>query len=213
MCKSWARVRVPESCRGVEVVVGIDEAGRGSVLGSLIYTAAFWPVTEHEAICKLGYDDSKQVKEAERNRLAKGVKEHSSIGWAIAELPPEMISEKMLKTSPTSLNAISYRSVVWMLEQIKNPSEANGFNPPIVKDLFIDTVGDPETYKSFLQRNLYSSTDDTCSDWNYTIEKKADATYKVVSAASIIAKQMRDLSIKEWEYVDQDYQDYQDYQL
>jgi ribonuclease H2 subunit A len=36
------------------VVIGIDEAGRGPVLGSLVYCAAFWPVSEHDAICKLG---------------------------------------------------------------------------------------------------------------------------------------------------------------
>ena len=51
------RVHIPESCRGVEVVVGIDEAGRGPVLGSLVYCAAFWPKTEHDAISKLGFDE------------------------------------------------------------------------------------------------------------------------------------------------------------
>ena len=40
--------------RGVDIVIGIDEAGRGPVLGSLVYCAAFWPVSEHDDICKLG---------------------------------------------------------------------------------------------------------------------------------------------------------------
>ena len=175
-------------------MIGIDEAGRGSVLGSMIYTAAFWPKAENEAISKLGFDDSKQLKEGVREQLADRIKAHGSIGWIIAELRPEMISKEMLKTTPTSLNALSYKAVVWMLEQIKDSP-----NGPIIQDLFIDTVGDPDTYKSFLQRNLTSCNQDP-ADWNYTIEKKADANYRVVGAASIIAKTMRDMSIKEWIY-------------
>jgi ribonuclease H2 subunit A len=195
MCVGWPRIHVPDACKGVEVVIGIDEAGRGSVLGSLIYSAAFWPKSEHDAISKLGFDDSKQLKEGERDGLAARIKAHGSIGWVIAELPPDLISTEMLKRSPTSLNALSYRAVVWMLEQIKDYP----INPPIIRDLFIDTVGDPETYKSFLQRNITTHNQDP-RDWNYTIEKKADATYRVVGAASIVAKTMRDMSITEWEY-------------
>ena len=194
MCTGWPRIHVPDSCKGVEVVLGIDEAGRGSVLGSLIYTVAFWPKTEHEAICQLGFDDSKQLKEGERDHLADRIKAHGSIGWVIGELPPEMISQDMLKVSPISLNALSYRAVVWMLEQVKDHP-----NAPIIRDIFVDTVGDPETYKSFLLHNITSHNQDP-RDWNFTIEKKDDANYRVVGAASIIAKTMRDLSIKEWVY-------------
>jgi ribonuclease H2 subunit A len=58
--------------------------------------------------------------------------------------------------------------------------------------VYIDTVGDPDTYKSRLVRAL---GDDFAT---FTIEKKADATYKVVSAASIIAKVSRDHLLKDW---------------
>jgi ribonuclease HII len=81
----WSYTNFPDACKGVDIVVGIDEAGRGPVLGtlfillhinsffytsyilgSLIYCAAFWPASEHEAISKLGFDDSKALKEHER---------------------------------------------------------------------------------------------------------------------------------------------------
>lgn len=76
----------------------------------------------------------------------------------------------MLKPRPNSLNAISYDSVIKALETIRDAQP----NPPLVQDIFIDTVGDPEFYKSRLVRAL---GDDFA---RFTIEKKADATYKVL---------------------------------
>lgn len=190
---SWPRVYIPESCKGVEIVIGIDEAGRGPVLGALLYCAAFWPLSEHEAICKLGFDDSKQLKEGERDRFFDRIRNHGSIGWVIGELSAERISMEMLRRNPTSLNALSYDAVVWMLEQIR---DCRIGDPPIVGNIYVDTVGDPETYKSWLVRALGSDFG------TYTIEKKADATYKVVSAASIIAKVTRDTHLKEWTWAE-----------
>ena len=39
---NWPRAHFPSACKGVEIVIGIDEAGRGPVLGSLVYAGAFW---------------------------------------------------------------------------------------------------------------------------------------------------------------------------
>ena len=44
--------------------------------------------------------------------------------------------------------------------------------------------GEPEYYKSYLRSALGSDYADAA----FTVEKKADAKYRVVSAASIIAK-------------------------
>ena len=101
--------------------VGIDEAGRGPVLGSLIYCAAFWPLSEHEEICKLGFDDSKQLKESDRDNFFQLINSHPSIGWVIEELSAEKISEDMMRVNPISLNAISYDAVIRILERIKSP--------------------------------------------------------------------------------------------
>ena len=79
--------------RGVDIVIGIDEAGRGPVLGSLVYCAAFWPASEHDTISKLGFDDSKQLKEGERDRFFDKIRSHPSIGWVIEELTAEFISQ------------------------------------------------------------------------------------------------------------------------
>jgi ribonuclease H2 subunit A len=107
----------------------LDEAGRGPVLGSLVYCAAFWPVSENAEICKLGFDDSKALKDTDRERLFEGIRNHPSIGWVIEEIDAMTLSQEMLRTQPISLNKISYNGVVRMLEKIR---DANQDNPMIV---------------------------------------------------------------------------------
>ena len=39
----WPRIRVPDACKNVDIVVGIDEAGRGPVLGRQYdFSANLW---------------------------------------------------------------------------------------------------------------------------------------------------------------------------
>jgi ribonuclease H2 subunit A len=187
---NWPRVRIPDTCRNVDVVVGVDEAGRGPVLGSLVYCAAFWPVSLDAEIKKMGFNDSKQLSEESRDRMFDEIRNHPSIGWIIAELTSEYISAEMLRTNPVSLNSLSYDAVVRALSRLIDNSEGLGI--PSVTDVFIDTVGDPEYYEKVLVKNLGTDYG------KFTIEKKADATYKVVSAASIVAKVTRDTLMKQW---------------
>ncbi len=91
-----------------------------------------------------------------------------------------------MKASPVSLNAMSYDAVIRGLKKIVSEKDV----APVVTDVFVDTVGDPEFYKSRLIAGLghdYGS---------FTIEKKADSKFKVVSAASIIAKVSRDTLLR-----------------
>lgn len=187
ICGKWARSYIPPACKDIDVYMGIDEAGRGPVLGSLVYCACFWPVSQHEEICSLGFDDSKVLKEEDREKLFEKIRKHPSIGWVIEELDAPTLSKEMLRVNPVSLNVISYNAVVRILEKIRDSKK-----PPVVITTYIDTVGDPEHYKSYLERAV--GTDFT----TFVIEKKADATYKTVSAASIIAKVTRDKLLSEW---------------
>jgi ribonuclease H2 subunit A len=49
--------------------MGIDEAGRGPVLGPMVYGCCYWPVKYRELCAKLGFADSKELSEIERDSL------------------------------------------------------------------------------------------------------------------------------------------------
>ena len=210
------RSRIPVACHNEEIVIGIDEAGtrivilrfvssnsyhmlfyvilgRGPVLGSLVYCACFWPVRLDAEIQNLAFNDSKQMKESERDKMLQTIISHESIGWVVEELPAVLLSEEMLKATPVSLNAISYDAVIRILSNIRDAHP----HSPVISNIYIDTVGDPDTYKNRLTRSLGNDFA------NFTIEKKADATYKVVGAASIIAKVVRDKLLSTWTFPEQ----------
>ncbi len=100
--------------------------------------------------------------------------------------------QQMLCPSPISLNALSYDAVVRALKKVVNATK----NPPKITTVYVDTVGDPEYYKS----KLIAALGDDFAD--FVIEKKADAKYKTVSAASIIAKVTRDKGLQNWRWVE-----------
>ena len=94
----------------------------------------------------------------------------------------------MLRSSPVSLNTISYDAVVSALKKIVTTNSV----APVITTVFVDTVGDPDYYRSKLVEGLGEGFAE------FVIEKKADAKYKTVSAASIVAKVTRDRIVADW---------------
>ena len=63
--------------------MGIDEAGRGPVLGPMVYSAAYWPIDSNDACGAMGFDDSKVLSAASRKILYKRITESTEIGYLI----------------------------------------------------------------------------------------------------------------------------------
>jgi ribonuclease H2 subunit A len=152
----------------------------------MIYGAAYWPEAENEALGKMGYDDSKALTHARRSALFESLKRCGRIGYCIISLSAQYLSEQMLHKSPNSLNKVSHETAVQLVHEAQNA----GVN---VTSIYVDTVGDADRYRDKLQYILGPSI-------RVTVESKADATYPVVSAASICAKVTRDAAMEEWEF-------------
>jgi ribonuclease H2 subunit A len=136
----------------------------------------------------MGFMDSKQLTEAKRDDLWERLQTCGFIGWRIRVLEAAEISEGMLRRhSKYNLNAMSHDAAIGLVQEVIDL----GVN---LRYLYVDTVGDPGRYQEKLS-NLFPTL-------KVTVEKKADATYPVVSAASICAKVPRDTLLNEWKFED-----------
>ncbi|PHJ25947.1 ribonuclease h1 large subunit [Cystoisospora suis] len=87
-------------CEGKPVHLGIDEAGRGCVLGPMVYACFYSPIDEEKKLTsQLRVDDSKKLKKSQREEIYEDLitKHRNSFGWSIHAIRPEEISAKMLR--------------------------------------------------------------------------------------------------------------------
>lgn len=92
------------------------------------------------------------------------------------------ISAGMLKPVGTyNLNAQAMDATIELIKGVF----AKGVN---VKEIYIDTIGSPQTYQKKLER-IFPTT-------MITVAKKADSLYPCVSAASVCAKVTRDTALE-----------------
>ncbi|KAG7353716.1 ribonuclease HII [Nitzschia inconspicua] len=181
---------IPESCSSnssSEIVLGIDEAGRGSVLGPMVYGAAYWSadVENTKKSIPKDFNDSKQLTEKDRERLFKTILKNPDIGFVVRSLLPSEISRNMLREHPYNLNEMSHDSAITMIRKVLDQGV-------VVKRAYIDTVGHPQAYQRKLEREFPGI--------DFVVESKADAKYAPCSAASVVAKVMRDHVLEQWKF-------------
>ncbi|CAN1780880.1 Ribonuclease H2 subunit A [Linum perenne] len=164
-------------------IMGIDEAGRGPVLGPMVYGCLYCARSYQKTLSTLNFADSKTLKEEKREELYESLKADRSIGWAVDVIDPRELSAKMLKKQKINLNEISHDSASGLVKRVLNMGVR-------LTEVYVDTVGDPEKYRVKLSERFPSI--------KFVVAKKADSLYPVVSGASIVAKVTRDRSLREW---------------
>ncbi|KAF9432817.1 DNA replication licensing factor mcm8 [Entomortierella beljakovae] len=168
-----------------ECILGVDEAGRGPVLGPMVYGICYCPLSKADELAKLGFADSKTLKEDERDNLLNVIMSRPDmIGWSVRVLSPMDISNSMLRKEKYNLNALAHDTTIQLIRE----TLASGVN---LREVYVDTVGPPETYQRKLE-SLFPSIA------KIIVAKKADSKYPIVSAASICAKVTRDDVLRHW---------------
>uniref|UniRef100_S4P3U0 Ribonuclease n=1 Tax=Pararge aegeria TaxID=116150 RepID=S4P3U0_9NEOP len=180
---------VPEICKSQPCMLGVDEAGRGPVLGPMVYGVAYCPLSQKDVLQSLGCADSKALTEEKRDdillKMLTDENACNNVGWIAEVISPNYISNSMYRRAKHSLNEVSMDSAISLIINVIE----QGAN---IAEIYVDTVGPPEKYQAKLS--------DIFPDIKITVAKKADSIYPIVSAASIVAKVTRDHALKVWQF-------------
>ena len=154
-------------------ILGIDEAGRGSVLGPMVIAGVVVPEKMEKVLERMGVKDSKRLVPNRRTILSRKLKK--MFDYEIVVITAREIDE--MRADGINLNEIEKNAMESILLKL-NPEKA-----------IVDAV---DVKAERFQDNLRKDT-----GVNVIAEHKADDKYIEVSAASIIAKAERDAQIAE----------------
>jgi len=187
---------IPSNIDKNSIILGIDEAGRGPVLGPMIYALSYWSANT-EPFLPSSLTDSKQLTPVIRDNIYNDLIKNDNIGYVIRILHASEISRNMQRKNPYNLNAMSMDSSMEMIQCVLDVGLK-------IEACYIDTVGLPQTYTHILEKRFNSNN----RIIKFIVEKKADGKYASCSAASIFAKVTRDRILENWKWSEVKYQNH-----
>lgn len=158
----------------MELIAGVDEAGRGAVIGPLVVAGVLAESHHIEKFKRLGIKDSKDLTPKRREYLAKKIEKIAKDIFVLKIGPCKIDNYRNIYTNLNKLEIVKFAEIIKFL----SPSKA-----------YIDAPENPEKLKNILQKIVGDDID-------LVVEHYADSTYPIVSSASIIAKVARDNEIK-----------------
>ena len=160
------------------LLCGIDEAGRGPVVGPLVMCGILIKEENEKKLANLGVKDSKLLTREKREFLFNKIKAVSQ-DYEIVIINPEEVDKAVNNHDGLNLNRLEARKSAQILNKL-NPEKA-----------IIDAPSNNiSSYKEYLLGFIKNKK------INLVLEHKADFNYVVVGAASILAKVTRDNEIE-----------------
>lgn len=169
------------------VILGVDEAGRGPVMGPMVYGISFCTREYQDTVLipKYAFDDSKKLTDPVRRDLFSKIynNEITGVGYATTCITPVDISGGMFRFPPSknyNLNEQAHDVTMKLIQGVLDRGVK-------LDHVYVDTVGQPASYQKKLEQRFPSV--------KFTVAKKADSLYCVVSVASVVAKVTRDIIV------------------
>ena len=164
--------------------IGVDEAGRGPVIGPLVVCAMEIPQEDRGILLEIGADDSKKLSKIRRGEIyGEIVSNTKSRNWGLGVIicPPKRIDSEM---SSKSLNSLEVDLFSEAIESVGNVAQ----NPEILLDACDVNA---ERFGKSVSNKLGPK-------WSHCVfrsEHRMDSSDILVGAASVVAKHVRDSEI------------------
>ena len=159
------------------LICGIDEAGRGCFIGSMFICGVIFKESDLHLLEESGVKDSKKLTPRKRTELCKFIVENCE-NYKVIEVTVKEIDER--EQNNLNLNQLEVLKFAEILNILK-PDEA-----------YLDAADvNEERFKANVEKKISTKIHKIVS------KHKADDLYPIVSAASIIAKTIRDKKIYE----------------
>ena len=168
-----------------ELVIGIDDSGRGPVIGPMVLAGVLINKEQEKELKKLGVRDSKTLTSNRRETLAKIIKEKSISNHISLTHPDEIDKRTEMGTNLNKLEAVKAAEIINKLNHKANHNQ----KLKVILDCPSPNIPAWETY---LLKHIHFPDNLT-----FLCAHKADRDYVVVSAASILAKSKREEEIAE----------------
>ena len=159
--------------------VGIDEAGRGPVIGPLVIAGVKANEEQIQKLQEMGVKDSKLLTPIQIERMAPKIMDLVE-DFRIISVEPVEIDYAVSEANETSnLNWLEADKMVIIINELQ-PEKAIVDCPSTV----------PAKYEAYLKPKLTTNAELIC-------EHKADLNHVIVGAASILAKATREIAIED----------------
>ncbi len=150
--------------------IGIDEAGRGPVLGPMVVALVDWPrnldSTDYPSDVRIA--DSKDLNPSQRLRTARYLKKRTD--YRICSIPAWVVAQ-----TKTTIPQVEARVISECLRTLPN------------RQVYCDALGSGSRAHQWIRNHRTGQS--------FVFESGADDRYPWVSAASILAKTTRDRAI------------------
>ncbi|RLF37118.1 ribonuclease HII [Candidatus Bathyarchaeota archaeon] len=159
-------------------MAGVDDAGRGCVIGPLVVAGVLMPEDKLKLLEQIGVRDSKELTPKRRERLAEEIRKIAE-KIKVVKVPPSEVDRIVFR-------GVKYRRLNWLEAKVM-AQVISELKPEIAYVDASDVL--EERFKEQILEEIPAGIE-------VVSEHDADAKYPIVSAASIIAKTERDKEIQ-----------------
>jgi len=164
-----------------QLILGIDDAGRGPVIGPMTLAGCLIAEDTEKELKRLGVKDSKQLTKKRRAFLESIIKEKAE-AFSLQVTHASEIDGK--NHDGTNLNDLEAQMAAKIINEINTASNAASMKIKVVIDC-------PSTNRVKWRETVLTKVENL-SNLEIVCEHKADRNHVAVSAASILAKEERE---------------------